>query len=387
MNGARGSARGLALQSALAVILVSTWASVPAGAQTSASLHVVGVDPDPAGPAVRTAFFHARFDEGGGWGEWEWAAEGAVWLDGGQLDASVLAPVELSLGRRWDWGSVKAGVGPVLWGVSDRRSPAAMSAPVGLLWSSVSAPAIGNPFVEFATRVGGADVEAVLLPLRPPTQSGRLADVTWDGRRLDAPEAWETEAGYGIRIWRSFDAFDLGVWWMDAQDRRPWIDPAPRQSPGEGSEARVRHPRTRQLGGTVEWVLGPTVVRGEGGLARRDDAWHSRGLLGVEWFITPYLTLLLEQGLASDRNESASPLVDDSLLGVQLVTETTRFQGGFAVDPGSGTRHLWSTVRWTATDRVSVELEWTEAWGDILDESSSALRQPRALRLGGVWYF
>lgn len=387
MNRARGTARGLALRLALAVILGSIGASVPTRAQTSAGLHVVGVDPNPTGATVTTTFLHARLDEGGGWREWDWAAEGAVWLDAGQIDASVLAPVELSLGRRWGWGGVRAGIGPVLWGVSDLRSPAAMSGPVGLLWSSVSAPAIGNPFLEFATRVDGMDVEAVLLPLRPPTQSGRLTDVTWDGRRLDTSEAWQPEVGYGLRIWRSFDAFDLGVWWMDAQDRRLWIDPAPLQSQGEGGQAQVRHPRTRQLGGTVEWVLGPTVVRGEGGLARREDAWHSRGLLGVEWFVTPYLTLLLEQGLASDRNGSASPLVDDALLGVQLVTETTRLQGGFAVDPGSGTRHLWSTVGWTATERVSVELEWTEAWGDILDESSSALRQPRALRLGGVWYF
>ncbi len=96
--------------------------------------------------------------------------------------------------------------------------------PVGLLWSSLSTPSIGTPFVELSTRLGGAEVESVLLPLRPPLQPGRLVDGTWDGRRLDPAESWAGELGWGARIWRSFDSFDVGLWWMDARDRRPWID-------------------------------------------------------------------------------------------------------------------------------------------------------------------
>jgi hypothetical protein len=235
--------------------------------------------------------------------------------------------------------------------------------------------------------VGGTEVDLILLPLGSPLQPGRLADITWDGRRLEIPERWEVEAGYGFRLWRSFEAVDVGLWWMDARDRRSWITPRPGDGTQGGGSAPVRHPRTRQLGYALEWVLGPTVVRSEGALAHREGGWHSRALLGVEWFATPYLTLLLEQGLASDRDEAASPLVDDTLLGLQLVTERTRLGGGVAVDAGSGTRHLWSTLRWTATDRWAVELEWLDAWGSAGAETSAALRQPHALRLGGVRYF
>ena len=43
---------------------------------------------------------------------------------------------------------------------------------------------------------------------------------------------------------------------------------------------------------------------------RRDGTWHSRVLAGADWFATPYLTVFLEQGFATDAYEAESPLVD-----------------------------------------------------------------------------
>ncbi|MEJ2540805.1 MAG: hypothetical protein P8188_12685, partial [Gemmatimonadota bacterium] len=191
---------------------------------------------------------------------------------------------------------------------SDRDQAASPLVDDALLWNTVSGPALTGPLLEGAAFGTAGEIQVVLLPLRRPTPVGRLVNVTWDGRRVPARESWETEAGYAVRFSRSFAAVDAAVWWMDAGDRRPWIGTA------EDGAARPDHPRTRQAGYALEWVVGPTVLRSEGGLARRDRSWHSRVILGVEWFATPYLTLLLEQGLASDRDQAASPLVDDALL-------------------------------------------------------------------------
>lgn len=120
---------------------------------------------------------------------------------------------------------------------------------------------------------------------------------------------------------------------------------------------------------------------------RRDGAWHSRVLAGADWFATPYLTVFLEQGFATDAHEAESPLVDDTLLGVEFLTERLRVEAGGAVDPRTATVHPWMGVRWVTGSRTALEATWVGSFGSPGDEPEFALRQPGAVSIGGVWFF
>ena len=375
----------------LPLLLVVAAPGQALGAQTLVGLHGVAVERSGAGergPADRsgTGYLQGQVEWSRAAGEWELRIDGGVWLDLGEPSASLVAPADVTLGRAWDWGEMRIGLGEPAWGLSVERSPAAALSPDALLWSGVAGPPLAGPIVEVTAFRDRSEWQAVVLPLRRPIYANGFIHRTWDGRALTADASWEAELAYGLRYRRTFADVDAALWWMDASDRRPWVDGGPGDE-AVGDEAAVRHPRTRQAGYALEWVLGPTVVRSEGGLARREGAWQTRLLAGLEWFATPWLTLLLEQGFASDRDQAASPLVDDALLGAELVAERLRLRAGLALDPGSGTLHHWSAARWTLGAQAALEAEWVDAWGAVGDESPAALRQPRAVRIGGVWFF
>lgn len=254
-----------------------------------------------------------------------------------------------------------------------------MVAPNAILWSLIEGPPLAEPVVRLTGWTGTWDVELLLLPVRRPFHMGRLVERSWAGIPVEPSTTWELEAGYGARVRRTFATMDATLWWLHASDRRPWVDRS-------DSDVQVRHPRTGQLGTGVEWVVGEAVLRAEGSVAWRVGSRHTRAIVGVEWQATPYLSLRFDQGVASDGDEAASPLVDDALVRGTLLSETVRVSGGVAWDPVAGTLHGWSGMRWIRGVTWALEAEWVDAGGEAAKESEGTLRQPRVFRLGVVWY-
>jgi hypothetical protein len=96
---------------------------------------------------------------------------------------------------------------------------------------------------------------------------------------------------------------------------------------------------------------------------------------------------MVEQGLSSLNRAQASPLVDDIMLGGQLVTEEIRFSNLVFIDPKSGNRHYFIKARWTPTARTAIEVELITWAGDATQEPELALRQRNVLRASLLRYF
>ena len=305
----------------------------------------------------------------------------SVWLDTGYPESSLLNVDELALDYMWSWGELRLGLGDLPWGLSDVRSPIAVLVPRGVVWRSWGGPALSRPLIELTFFAGWGNVEFVVLPVRRPFYLGRLVTESWEGLPLRSDGGWERGSDVGVRIWRVWREVDLAISYVEGRDRRPWLRPTAL------GDAEVHHPRVSQLGYEVQWARGRTVVRSEGSVTRRQREWHRRFLAGVEWFATPYLTVLAEHGFASDRREAASPLVDDLLFSGQLLTETLRIQGTFFIDPRSGNSHASLNVRWTLREVFALEGKILRAPTDHLEEPPLAIRQDSFVRLAIVRYF
>jgi hypothetical protein len=133
--------------------------------------------------------------------------------------------------------------------------------------------------------------------------------------------------------------------------------------------------------------VGSVVLHTEGAWSSRDGRREARALAGLEWFPAPYLSVALEQGIATSAARARNALVDDVLVAGRLIAETLRVGARLAIDPRSGNRHYALDAHWTAGPSVSIEgevLGWEGAAGR---EPPLALRQLDTMRLSVVRYF
>jgi hypothetical protein len=272
-------------------------------------------------------------------------------------------------------------MGALRWGISELRSPTDVLAPKAVLWDATRGRRLGQPVAALNVFQSWGNLDVEVFPYSRPVDLGGELTETWSGRTLASDERWGDNPAWALRLSRVLGSADVAVSYLHGSDRGRW------GSPVGVDEATLTAPSLRQLGAELQWSLGPTVVYAEAAWARRDGRDEARGTVGVEWYATPFLSLQLEQGLASDRPEARIPLATDLLLGARLFTERLRLAAQVAVDPASGNRHFWVDARWTVRELLAIEAELLGWGGDATREPSLALRQPNALRLSLIRYF
>ena len=337
---------------------------------------------DGAGGSARTApIIHAQAHRTGSVFGLPLRADGAAWLDLKDPESSLVNIDELTLSREWDTASLRFGIGDVPWGISDIRSPIDVLTPRASLWNSWDGPRLGQPLVGLTLFGGGGTLEVVALPFSRPVHLGGYSWTTWSGLSIRS-DGWDDRFTGGVRMTRTFGPADLAISYIDGWNRTLGTRTA---SP---TEAVVDHPRIRQLGFELEWAFQePVSLRSEGVVSRSDGVWGGQILAGVEWYPTPYLSLLVEQSLSTRRGDARSPLEDDLLLSARLLTEDLRLQGRLFLDPRSRNRNYSIALRWNVGDLTSIELEFIGSGGDPLREPPLAFRQPGAILISFVRYF
>ena len=306
---------------------------------------------------------------------------GSIQLDVQAIDASLVNIEELTFNYTAGPFDLRIGVGDVSWGLSDVRSPVDAMAPRAVFFDAYNGARLGQPLLGLSAFSEWGDLEAVIFPFpRPPHMGGRLKR-TWNGSSVRSGPKWGERPIGGLRIARVLGSTDIALSYVHGGERALWIS-----SDGPG-EASVVIPSLRQAGVELQRALGSVVLHTEGSLAKRDGDTEARIVAGAEWYPKPYLTLMVEQGLTSLRRAQTSPLVDDIMLGGQLITEEIRFSNLAFIDPKSGNRHYFIEARWTPTARTAIEVELITWAGDATQEPGLALRQRNVLRASLLRYF
>lgn len=309
-------------------------------------------------------------------------ASGSAWLDLGDLSSSLVNVEQLIVTKEWDSAEIRVGLGDVRWGISEVRSPIDVLTPRALLWNTWDGPRMGRPLVGLTLFGGGGALEAVAVPLSRPVHLGQRRWTTWSGRHIRSSQAWDDRFTFGLRVTRTTGPIDLAISYVDGQDRTLGTREV------SAFEAEVEHPRIRQLGFELEWALGNSVsLRSEGAIPTGGAAGRGRLLGGVEWNPTPYLSLLLEHSISGWRREARTPLENDLMIGIRLLSEHLRLRGRLFVDPRSGNRHYSVAARWIVGELTSLEASLAGVSGDPRREPPLAVRQPAAIVLSVVRYF
>ena len=228
---------------------------------------------------------------------------------------------------------------------------------------------------------GWGSLETVAFPVSRPTDVGGLLTETWGGLPLRSDESWGDHPGGGARLSRVLGPLDVALTYVHGSDRSFWAVPHP-----DGGAA-LDPPSLRQGGYELQWALGPVVLHSEGAVRRRDGTTEARGTVGGEWFPTPYLSFVVEQGWSGVDHEFRSPLWDDLLVGSQLVAEQLRLRPQLLVDMESGNRSYAVQVGWTVGAATSVEAAITGWSGDPTREPALAQRQRTALAISLARFF
>ena len=306
---------------------------------------------------------------------------GSIQLDVTAIHSSLVNVEELTFNYNAGPFDFRIGVGDVSWGLSDVRSPVDAMAPRAVFLDAYNGARLGQPLLGLSAFSEWGDLEAVIFPFPRPHHMGGRLKRTWSGSSVRSGPKWGERPIGGLRIARVLGSTDIALSYVHGGERALWIS-----SDGPG-EASVVIPSLRQAGVELQRVLGSVVLHTEGSLAKRDGDTEARIVAGAEWYPKPYLTLMVEQGLTSLRRAQTSPLVDDIMLGGQLVTEEIRFSNLAFIDPKSGNRHYFIEARWTPTARTAIELELITWAGDATQEPELALRQRNVLRASLLRYF
>ena len=305
---------------------------------------------------------------------------GSAWID---LDdpRSSLVNVEAILVKEWDSSEFRLGVGDVPWGISELRSPVDVMVPRGVLWNGLDGPRLSQPLVGLTLFGGWGNLEAIVLPYSRPLYLGGHVTETWGEFTLRSTEEWGDHVSGGARFSRTLGPVDLAVSYIDGRDRSLWAERGP------DGDAPLRAPRIRQVGYELQWATGSLVLRTEGAVGWRDGADEVRVITGGEWYPAPYLSFVLEQGLASPDRDARTPLADDLLIAGQLTAEDLRLEARLFVDPGSGNRHYFVVMGWRIGEFTSLEVEIAGSAANPAREPALAIRQPGVLLLSLVRYF
>ena len=306
---------------------------------------------------------------------------GSIQFDVNVVDQSLINVEELTFNYGAGPLDFRIGVGDVSWGHSDVRSPVDVMAPRAVFLDAYNGARLGQPLLGLNAFSQWGDLEAVIFPFpRSPYMGGRLQR-TWNGSSVRSQLGWGESPIGGIRMTRVLGSTDIALSYVHGGERTLWI------SSDRPGEANVLIPSLRQGGLEVQRALGSVVLHTEGSLAERDGDNEARIVAGAEWYPKPYLTFMIEQGLTSLDRSQANPLVDDIMLGGQLVTEEIRFSNLVFIDPKSGNRHYFIEARWTPTARTAIEVELITWAGDATQEPELALRQRNVLRASLLRYF
>jgi len=306
---------------------------------------------------------------------------GSIQFDVNAVDQSLINVEELTFNYGAGPLDFRIGVGDVSWGHSDVRSPVDVMAPRAVFLDAYNGARLGQPLLGLSAFSQWGDLEAVVFPFpRSPYMGGRLQR-TWNGSSVRSELGWGESPIGGIRMTRVLGSTDIALSYVHGGERTLWI------SSDRPGEANVVIPSLRQGGLEVQLELGSVVLHTEGSLAERDGDNEARIVAGAEWYPKPYLTFMIEQGLTSLERSQASPLVDDIMLGGQLVTEEIRFSSQVFIDPDSGNQHYFVEARWTPTGRTAFELQLITWAGDTTQEPELALRQGNVLRASLLRYF
>lgn len=273
------------------------------------------------------------------------------------------------------------GIGRVAWGVSETRSPIDVMVPRAVFQDMSNGPRLGQPMVEVSVLGDWGNLDAVLFPFpRPPHFGGRLAE-TWGGLSVASGLEWGDQPVGGLRLTRTLGPTDIALSYVRGGDRRLWII-----DQGLG-DAALDIVSLEQFGFEVQHAVGSVVLSAEGSLEGPNGDVEARVVGGLNWFPTPYLTLTLEHGVTSTDPAEASPLLDDLMLGAQIITEDLRLSTQAFVDPRSGNQHHFVIARWTATETTAIELDVLAWTGDAAQEPALALRQTNAVTVSLIKFF